>query len=314
MMSVSLSFTYLITNETKVLLYNFFEDSTATPNQWRLVLDAVSGWAAETPAFDETRHASICIEVCCLQHNPSFRTHSYYPGWQLKFLYVAITRARNRPWIVDNSESAEPMKVYWSSKDQIEIRSSTVGVPRLAVASTPKEWSKAGRTSASGSSVSMYYIINFFHRLFFNKRYGQASVAFSRAGQNREAKICNAYLLREQARFIITTARATRIQAFVDAANAFITCAQGSPRVNERLAYYGTAGECYLEAHDPKNAGDNYQIAEQYTAAACAYREGGHFDKMVKVIIRHGDAIHSDLIERLTTTAKLHYFKVYPIR
>jgi hypothetical protein len=149
--------------------------------------------------------------------------------------------------------------------------------------------------------------------LFFNKRYGQASVAFLRAKQNREAKICDAYLLREQARLISTTARATRIQAFVDTANAFIICAQDSPRVNERLAYYGTAGECYLEAHDPKNAGDNYRIAEQYTAAACAYREGGNFDKMVKVITRHGDVIHSGLVERLTTAAKLHYFKVYTI-
>jgi hypothetical protein len=42
MTSVSLLFIYLITDETKVLLYNFFEDSTATLNQWRLVLNAVS--------------------------------------------------------------------------------------------------------------------------------------------------------------------------------------------------------------------------------------------------------------------------------
>jgi len=36
---------------------------------------------------------------------------SCYLGPQLKFLYVAITRARNNLWIVDGSESAEPMKV-----------------------------------------------------------------------------------------------------------------------------------------------------------------------------------------------------------
>jgi hypothetical protein len=161
-------------------------------------------------------------------------------------------------------------------------------------------------------SSILYY--NHFRRLFLSKRYGQASVAFLRAGRNREAKICDAYVLREKARLVSTTARATRIQAFVDTANAFIICAQDSPseQVNERLAYYGTAGECYLEAHDPKNAGDNYRIAEQYTAAACAYQEGGYFDEMVEVITQHGDTIDSGLLERLTTAAKLHYFKVRP--
>jgi hypothetical protein len=32
---------YLIADKTKVLLYNFFEDSTANPSQWRLVLNGV---------------------------------------------------------------------------------------------------------------------------------------------------------------------------------------------------------------------------------------------------------------------------------
>lgn len=49
----------------KVLLYNFFEDSTATLNQWRLVLNEVERMdrGCEAPVFDETRHASICSEA-----------------------------------------------------------------------------------------------------------------------------------------------------------------------------------------------------------------------------------------------------------
>ena len=49
----------------KVLLYNFFEDSTATLSQWRLVLNDVERKDCnyEAPAFDETRHASICSEA-----------------------------------------------------------------------------------------------------------------------------------------------------------------------------------------------------------------------------------------------------------
>ena len=60
---------YLVTDYIKVLLYNFFEDSTATPAQWRLVLNGVfkRGNLSDVPTFDETRHASICMEVRCLQ-------------------------------------------------------------------------------------------------------------------------------------------------------------------------------------------------------------------------------------------------------
>ena len=58
---------YRTTDKNKVLLYNFFEDSTATPSQWRLVLNGVFNGdnLSDAPAFDETRHASVCVEVRC---------------------------------------------------------------------------------------------------------------------------------------------------------------------------------------------------------------------------------------------------------
>jgi len=149
--------------------------------------------------------------------------------------------------------------------------------------------------------------------MFLNKRYEQASVAFLRAGEDREAAICNAYFLREKARLISTTAHVVRVQAFITAAKAFVACAQDSPskqRVNEHLAYHGAAGECYLEARDQKNAGKNYLIAEQYGAAARAYLEGEYFDKMVEVITQHEKAIDSGLLRRLTMAAQMHYAKV----
>ena len=148
--------------------------------------------------------------------------------------------------------------------------------------------------------------------MFLNKRYAQASVAFQRAGRDREAAICDAYLLREKARSISTTASAARIQAFIVAANAFFTCARDSPpkQAKERLTYYEVAGECYSEARDPKNAGDSYQMAEKYATAVRAYREGGYFSKMVEVITRHGDTLDSGLLERLTMVARMYYFKV----
>ena len=152
-----------------------------------------------------------------------------------------------------------------------------------------------------------------FLRMFLNKRYAQASVAFLRAGRKREAAICGAYLLREKARSTSTTAKATRTQAFIAAADAFITCAQECPpkQNKERLVYYGTAGECYLEARNLKKAGDSYRSAEQYPTAARTYREGGYFDELKDVITNHGDALDSGLLGRLKGATQMHYFKVY---
>jgi len=152
--------------------------------------------------------------------------------------------------------------------------------------------------------------------MFDGGHYEQASVAYLRAGQNQEAAICDAYLLREKARLTSTTASAARSRAFIAAANAFITCAKDQPPelTDGRLAYYETAGDCYLESRDPdyvKNAGDSYWMAERYTAAARAYREGECFDEMAEVIIQHGDALESGLLERLTGVARMYYFKVY---
>jgi hypothetical protein len=149
--------------------------------------------------------------------------------------------------------------------------------------------------------------------MFLNKSYEQASVAFLRAGRNREAEICDAYLLREKARLISTTTSTARIQAFITAADAFNICAQASPpgHSNERLAYHRISGECYLEARDLKNAADHYHIAQQYAAAACTYHEGRYFDEMVQVITRNGNSLDRGLLERLTTAAQIHYFEVY---
>ena len=144
----------------------------ATPSQWRLVLDEVfyEGRLQDAPAFDETLHASICVEVGPPRPE-NFSPYSYRLGRQLKFLYVAITRARQGLWIVDNSKAAEPMKVfdtlgitlfftciqmYWDSKDQISIATK---MPDLAAESTPEEWSKMGGMLVLGFRVVVHRMI-----------------------------------------------------------------------------------------------------------------------------------------------------------
>ena len=91
---------YPVADKIKVLLYNFFGDSTATLNQWRLVLNGVSGRddLSDAPTFDETRHASICVEVCYL------RPKHFYPfPFMLSGLAVEILVRR------DHSGSEKPL-------------------------------------------------------------------------------------------------------------------------------------------------------------------------------------------------------------
>lgn len=56
-------------NPMQVLLYNFFKDSTANANQWRLVMRDCSD-GTHVPDFDETKHAGMCTEVLFLIHSP----------------------------------------------------------------------------------------------------------------------------------------------------------------------------------------------------------------------------------------------------
>ena len=67
----------------------------ATLNQWRLVLNEVPdsiGDLPDAPTFDETRHASICAEVCCLPPSPFF--HSI-PLFMFPRLAVEISLRRS---------------------------------------------------------------------------------------------------------------------------------------------------------------------------------------------------------------------------
>lgn len=148
--------------------------------------------------------------------------------------------------------------------------------------------------------------------MFSNKRYAQALVAFQRAGRVREVAICHAFLLREKARVVPDDQTRERADAFVEAGEAFSTCASGSlsHQRRERLVYYANAAECFVQARRSKEAGDCFVHAEQYSRAARVYREGGHFDEMVKVLEEHRDQIEAILFSQLTKVAQMHYFKV----
>ncbi|KAJ7725516.1 hypothetical protein DFH07DRAFT_853912 [Mycena maculata] len=258
-----------------VLLYNFFEDSTVNEAQWRVVLNALEtpGQVENVPAplFDETRHAGVCSE--------------------LKFLYVAITRARNNVWIADTSPKGEPMRILWTSKDQVQNCTPGTDTPRLAISSTAAEWEEQGR------------------KLFANKRYRQSKHCFERAVLPRQAAMAGAYYLRQEARKSSGGSNRRAIEArkdaFLEAAAAFIDCA----REDKTLAYFRIAAECFEDAGDDLQAAQTFRDAEEYTRSAELYRKLGHFDDAVYLIKNHRRQIRPEVITNVTNVARLFYFK-----
>ncbi|GKD63639.1 UvrD-like helicase, ATP-binding domain, P-loop containing nucleoside triphosphate hydrolase, partial [Tanacetum coccineum] len=92
-----------------VLLYNFFGTSPLK-DQWRVIYGYMKehNWLDEKlpqsfPTFNEARHSLLCSE--------------------LKQLYVAITRTRQRLWICENKEElSRPMFDYWKIRGLVQMR------------------------------------------------------------------------------------------------------------------------------------------------------------------------------------------------
>ncbi|KAI0061021.1 P-loop containing nucleoside triphosphate hydrolase protein [Artomyces pyxidatus] len=262
-----------------VLLYNFFEDSAVEVSQWRVVLNALERSQRAkiaAPTFDENRHAGVCSE--------------------LKFLYVALTRARQNLWLVDRSEKGEPMRMFWSARGLVEnYTPSSADIPQLAVSSTPEEWEKMART------------------LFDNKRYFQAMHSYDRAGKSREKAIARAYHLREVARSVPSSAtranNVARKDAFLAVAEAFIHSANEAVIVRERTEYFRIAAEAYVALEDFAKAAEAYANASMFTQAAQYYRKAGLFDDTVAIIKGHRSEVDADVADHLYNIAKLFYLR-----
>ncbi|KAH9919768.1 uncharacterized protein BXZ73DRAFT_104876 [Epithele typhae] len=262
-----------------VLLYNFFEDSTVDLSQWRVVLNALppeSRVNHPAPRFDDVRHSGVCRD--------------------LKFLYVAITRARKNLWIADGSEKGEPMRIVWSSRNQIQSCTPGSDVPKLAMSSTPEDWAKTALS------------------LFNNRRYMQAMHCYERAGLTREKAVAHAYHLRELARSTpVTRGESTaKAAAFVKAADAFVSSATAA--VTEKKAYYRIAGECFVAGGDDVKAAQAYRFAEEYTLAAQHFRKAGKFDDAIDVIQSHKGLVAAAVADSILGVSKLYFLREKQIK
>jgi hypothetical protein len=124
-------------------LYNFF-GSSPLKNQWRVLYkymeeqDLVNSTSLSFPSFNDAKHHVLCSE--------------------LKQLYVAVTRTRQRLWICENEEGfCRPMFDYWMKKRLVQVKQLDDSLAQaMQVASRPEEWRLRGIKVST-----IYYAIDF---------------------------------------------------------------------------------------------------------------------------------------------------------
>ncbi|KAG7099943.1 hypothetical protein E1B28_001736 [Marasmius oreades] len=250
-----------------VLIYNFFEDSNAEFARWRVILNAIDKFPASLPKLDNNKHATIWLE--------------------LKFLYVAMTRARENVWIADVSNKGEPLREYWNSRGLIRNMTPGVDAPKLATSSSTEEWFERGK------------------QLFRDyKKYQAAKHCFERAREPDYVFMTDSYILHDRAEGLVD--RRHRKPAFRDAAEAFRKCSEIFPA--RRLEYLTKSADCFYQAEELLVAAEIYVEIKQFDIAAECYRDLSMFDEAVKIVKQERERLDTGLVNDIIRKAKFFYF------
>ncbi|KAI0757655.1 hypothetical protein C8Q80DRAFT_1341060 [Daedaleopsis nitida] len=209
-----------------VLLYNMFGDSEVSHTQWRAICKLhTDDSLIDNGAGD--RHRGVCRE--------------------LKLAYVALTRARNRVWIVDDSEKALPMVHLWMSRHQIRVPSDNQNDEEIAqitaTRSSVTDWAKQGM------------------RFMDKEQYQLAFQCFEQADMPTEREVAHAYILRETAetpeQYLIAARK------FEQALSASTSSGNHALRIACAMCY-ACAGDSEASAAMYCQAGDFKNAVRQY--------------------------------------------------
>ncbi|POG66195.1 hypothetical protein GLOIN_2v1659127 [Rhizophagus irregularis DAOM 181602=DAOM 197198] len=274
-----------------VLIYNFFTDSPAC-RKWR-VIDSISSKNSKgVQTFSHEKH--------------------YILSSELKNLYVAVTRARQRLWICDeNIEYSKPIREHWKNLGLIKIvQSERKIVSNLAKKSGSYEWNQRGKN------------------LFEEQRYEQAIICFEKSGNEERRKLANAYYLQQIAKDSINDSDDDTIKSnFFNAINAFKECSRPGQAAlcYQDIGMYKEAGDIYVEhnmfesaarsylkANMWHGAGEYFEKAEKYDYAALAYKDGFFEDSLfyeiaIKFILKYKQKISKKTYCNIAHHIKLHY-------
>ncbi|KAL2487579.1 uncharacterized protein Fot_40871 [Forsythia ovata] len=241
-----------------VLLYNFF-GSSPLRTQWRVVYEFLkekdlldSSFPKSSPGFSQLRHSVLCSE--------------------LKQLYVAITRTRQRLWIWENTEELfKPMFDYWMRLRLIQVRKVDHSLAKaMQRASSHEEWKSQGI------------------KLFWDKKYAMAIMCFERAGEPMLKRWAMAASLRTDSDRISGSDPKAARKMLREAAEMFYSLGKSDSAAEcfYDLKEYERAGRIYLEKSgesDLRKAGECFTLAGCYRLAADVYGKGNFFTECLSV-------------------------------
>ncbi|PWA57990.1 uvrD-like Helicase, ATP-binding domain, P-loop containing nucleoside triphosphate hydrolase [Artemisia annua] len=270
-----------------IALQLFWDIPFESPMESNIWIHEKHNWLDEKlpqsfPTFDEARHSLLCSE--------------------LKQLYVAITRTRQRLWICENKEElSKPMFDYWKRKGLVQIRKLDDSMAQaMQVASSPMEWQERGKKAS------------YFISLFYEKNFGMATFCFERAGDKMWEKLAKACGLRESTDQIRAThpesyfdylREATRmfesIGKFESAASSY--CDLGE---YERAGEWVSAGKIYMHKCGKFDAAaECFTLAGCYSEAAEAYAKGDQFSNC-QIVCKSEKLFDKELEEHLSLKSK----------
>ncbi len=223
-------------------------------------------------------------------------------------MYVAITRARHRLWIVDYSDVCLPIKVralhttpqlarheYEAQRYLLNLglveEPPTARHPLEAFVdrSTSEEWSEAGK------------------RLLNHGEFEEAAMAFENAGDVYTRAVAVAFHLREVARDTPESATKRRREAFVAAADAFEHCAAMADNDEEEHSRYVAAARCYAEIKYHQEVVRTLKRAGMYTEAASYCFDNNLLNDAVSLI--KTSRVDQETTERVKQVARISYLE-----
>jgi tetratricopeptide (TPR) repeat protein len=210
---------------TDCLVYNFFS-SSPLKNDWRVLYKVVNP-AQPHPLFNENKHSALCVE--------------------LKFLYVLLTRARQRLIIYDGDiKSREPMLKYWRTEQLVEEKPLDQDIRNLFLTeSDPEQWQERGK------------------QLFERQNYSDARMCYQRAGDVFHEQLCSAAELELEGDKAAASSLPGARALYARAAEAYLALA----------GYKGKAARCFELAEDFAVAARHFtDIARHRDAGRCFER------------------------------------------
>lgn len=187
----------------------------------------------------------------------------------------------------------------WEKNDEIDWQECAPDIHLFASASTKAMWRNKG------------------YEYFGRGYYDLARKAYRNAGLLHDAAVASAYLLRENAETLYSSAvqvvdRGGRSHAYREAANAFDEVAPGA-HGEDRSAYYRIAAECFLQIPDEARAAVAFENARDYNQAIKLHRGVGNFQQMIQVLCEMKDALKPDTLLKVQYASQLFCLLRVPI-